>query len=183
MKHALTRIVSKVLTAGPGGEAGRKEGVKWAVGGMATLLSGQKLAALTMFARGFGQLERGWRERHPEFQGDFKARVDAAITFYEATHQNPVNRQLHLVGIPMIVGGAVGLIASPSFSPPWIASAGAFTAGWALNIVGHAAFEKNAPAFADDPLSFIVGPIWDARQMLARGKDLLGRPKAATAAA
>lgn len=179
MKSTLTRIVSKVLAAGPGGEEGRKAGIKWAVGGMATLLSGQKVAALTMFARGFGQLERAWRERNPEFQGDLRARIDAAIAFYESTHQNKVNRQLHLIGIPMVVGGAVGLIATPSFSPPWIASAGAFTAGWALNIVGHAAFEKNAPAFADDPLSFLVGPLWDARQMFARGKQALGRSEAA----
>ena len=175
MKLKLIESVSRVLQAGQGGEAGRKEGIKWAVGGMATLLTGQKTAALGMFARGFAQLERGWREKHPEFQGDFKARVAESVRFYESTHQNGVNRQLHLIGIPMIVGGAIGLLATPSFSPPWLASAGAFTAGWALNIVGHAAFEKNAPAFADDPLSFIVGPLWDARQVVA---GLTGKGKA-----
>ncbi len=181
MKSTLVKLIGKALGAGPGGEAGRQEGLKWAVGGMTTLLSGQKLAALSMFARGLGQLERGWRERHPEFQGDLKARVEAAIAFYDATHQHPINRKLHLVGIPMILGGAVGLIATPALSPPWLASAGAFTAGWALNIVGHAVFEKNAPAFADDPLSFVVGPIWDAQQLLARGKAFLGARAAGTA--
>ena len=40
--------------------------------------------------------------------------------------------------------------------------------GWAFNIVGHAVYEKNAPAFADDPLSFIAGPAWDLQQMLAK---------------
>lgn len=166
----IAKTLKRALQAGPGGEAGRKEGLRWAVGGMSTLLTGQKGAALAMFARGFGQLERYWREQHPEFKGDFKARVAESIRFYESTHQNPVNRQLHLIGIPMIVGGAAGLLATPSFSPLWFGAAGAFTAGWALNILGHAAFEKNAPAFADDPLSFIVGPLWDARQMLARVK-------------
>jgi len=164
----IANVITRALQAGPGGEAGRKEGIKWAVGGMATLLTGQKAAALTMFARGFGRLERAWREKHPEFQGDLKARVAESVRFYEATHQNGVNRQLHLVGIPMIVGGAVGLLTTPSFSPFWFGAAGAFTAGWALNILGHAAFEKNAPAFADDPLSFIVGPLWDARQMITK---------------
>lgn len=170
----LVKTMTRMLQAGAGGEAGRKEGIKWAVGGMATLLTGQKGAALGMFARGFAQLERSWRENHPEFTGNFKARVKESIRFYESTHQNGINRQLHLIGIPMIVGGAAGLLAAPSFSPIWFGAAGVFTAGWALNIVGHAAFEKNAPAFADDPLSFIVGPLWDARQMIARvrGQDV-----------
>jgi hypothetical protein len=176
MKNTVVNLVTRVLTAGAGGEASRKEGLKWAVGGMATLLSGQKAAAVTMFARGVGQLERAWRERHPEHPEGLKARLDASVAFYASTHQHPINRQLHLVGIPLILGGAVGLLATPSFSPPWFASAGAFTTGWALNIVGHVAFEKNAPAFADDPLSFVAGPLWDAGQLLASARErLMGR--------
>ena len=42
----------------------------------------------------------------------------------------------------------------------------AFPAGWALNLVGHAAFEKRAPAFSDDGLSFVAGPVWDLQQLL-----------------
>jgi len=166
----IANTIKRALQAGPGGAAGRKEGIKWAVGGMSTLLTGQKAPALVMFARGFAQLEKSWRENHPEFQGSFKDRAAESVRFYEATHQNGINRQLHLIGIPMIVAGAAGLLVTPSFSPLWFGAAGAFTAGWALNIVGHVAFEKNAPAFADDPLSFIVGPLWDVKQMFSGKK-------------
>ena len=43
---------------------------------------------------------------------------------------------------------------------------GAFATGWALNIVGHQLFEKRAPAFSDDGLSFIAGPVWDLQEVL-----------------
>lgn len=176
--HALGRIsqrvagpaarVAAILEAGPGGEAGRKEGEKWAIAGMATLLTGNKPAALTMFARGVALLERGWRERHPEFQGGFKERVAESVRFYEETHRHPTNRLLHQVGIPMIVGGAAGLILAPAYRPLWLASAGSFALGWGLNIIGHSRFEKNRPAFSADPLSFMTGPLWDVRQLFAK---------------
>ena len=135
-----------------------------AVAGGAALLTGQKLSAVAMFGRGVYGLEKQWRGRHPEFRGDFKARWAAATSFYEQTHTDPTNRTLHMVGIPLILGGAVGLLASPRYSPPWVLAAGAFVGGWALNLVGHAKYEKNSPAFAEDPLSFVAGPVWDARQ-------------------
>jgi uncharacterized membrane protein YGL010W len=37
-----------------------------------------------------------------------------------------------------------------------------------LNFIGHGKYEKNAPAFADDPLSFIAGPVWDFQQILRK---------------
>ena len=36
--------------------------------------------------------------------------------------------------------------------------------------MGHAAFEKNAPAFKDDPLSFLAGPVWDLQQFIGKRK-------------
>ena len=166
--------IMRLLEAGKGGEEGRREGIKWAVGGMATLLTGQKAAALGMFARGVAQLERSWRERHPDFAGGLRERVAESVRFYEETHAHPMNRRLHQIGIPMIVGGAAGLLLAPSFSPPWFASAGLFAIGWGLNIVGHSAYEKNRPAFSADPLSFITGPLWDVKQTLGDGR--LGGP-------
>ena len=47
-----------------------------------------------------------------------------------------------------------------------------------MNIVGHAVFEKNRPAFADDPLSFLAGPVWDLGQV----KGLVRRKAPAMAA-
>jgi hypothetical protein len=142
-------------------------------GGMLALVFGQKKSALGMFGAGVWGLEQQWRARHPEFVGGRRERWAQAVKFYEATHGHPVNRWLHIVGIPMIVGGAAGLLAFKPYRPLWFASAGSFTAGWALNFVGHGVFEKKAPAFKDDPLSFIAGPAWDLQQVF--GQQVWGR--------
>ena len=139
--------------------------VALAAGGMATVMFGGKLVGLGMFLKGAYNLEQHWREAHPNFDGDWGDRWQEAIEFYEATHCNPTNRRLHVIGIPMIVGGAAGLLLLTPFRPTWFAAATLFGAGWVLNIIGHAGFEKNAPAFADDPLSFIAGPVWDLQQL------------------
>lgn len=134
-------------------------------GGMAALLCGQKVLGLGMFGKGALGIEALWRERHPEFDGTLEERWQKALEFYEETHQHDTNRTLHVIGIPMILGGAAGLILFTPFGPRWLASAGSFTAGWVLNFVGHGVYEKKAPAFTDDPLSFLAGPIWDLQQL------------------
>jgi hypothetical protein len=145
-------------------------GVALSVAGMGALCAGFKLTALSLFGAGVRQLEKDWRTRHPEFTGDAAERWQQSLSFYRDTHQNSTNRTLHLIGIPLIVGGAVGLFASKPLSPVtgllWAGSLSAFATGWALNLVGHAAFEKRAPAFSDDGLSFIAGPVWDLQQLL-----------------
>ena len=147
-------------------------GVSLAVGGMAALCFGFKRSALSMFAAGVTQLEQDWRDRHPEFRGGPAERWQQALEFYRQTHVNPVNRKLHIVGIPLIVGGAAGLLVARPFSPVsggiWLGSLAAFSGGWALNILGHAVYEGRAPAFSEDGLSFIAGPVWDLQQVLKR---------------
>jgi hypothetical protein len=137
------------------------------VSGMGLLLTGQKLGALALFGSGLKTLEAQWRERHPECE-TLEERWRQALEFYDKTHQNEINRLLHTAGIPMILGGAIGLLLSSPLSPPWFGSAGFFGLGWLLNIIGHTAFEKNRPAFAEDPLSFIAGPIWDFQRLIER---------------
>ena len=143
----------------------KKRNVAYAGAGMLGVLAGQKITGLALFAKGLHGLEQEWRKAHPEFEGGVVARWDKAIEFYEATHENGVNRRLHIIGIPMIVGGAAGLLLFSPFRPFWFVSASSFTAGWVLNFIGHGAFEKKAPAFADDPLSFLAGPVWDFKQL------------------
>lgn len=133
--------------------------------GFAALLAGKRPMALSLFAAGFKGLEDRWRENHPEFDGDWKERWALAEAFYEETHRDETNRWLHIVGIPIIVGGTAGLLFARPRSGTWWASFGAFSFGWALNFVGHGVFEKAAPAFADDPLAFIAGPVWDFKQV------------------
>lgn len=146
-------------------------------GGMGALLAGRKVIGLGLFAKGFYGLERRWREERA-FDGTWAERWERSVAFYEATHTHPVNRTLHRVGIPMIVAGAAGLLAYPAYRPLWAASAGLFTVGWGLNFVGHGLYEKNAPAFADDPLSFLAGPMWDLQQL--RGDAARRGPSAVT---
>ena len=134
-------------------------------GGMAMLLTGSKLAALSMFARGAFGLERRWREQHPDVPRTWEARWAEAVRFYEQTHQHPTNRTLHRIGIPMIVGGLGALLVGRPFRPLWTLGALSFSAGWALNFIGHGFYERRAPAFQDDPLSFLAGPVWDWKQM------------------
>jgi len=136
--------------------------------GMGALLTGQKIPALVLFGKGFAGIEKHWRAAHPDFDGNLEDRWQEAIRFYEATHQEKTNRKLHIVGIPMILGGAAGLLLFSPFRPLWFVAASSFTAGWILNFVGHGLYEKNAPAFADDPLSFLAGPVWDFRQLFQK---------------
>jgi uncharacterized membrane protein YGL010W len=43
--------------------------------------------------------------------------------------------------------------------PLWL-SASAFVFGWAVQFVGHAAFEHRSPAFVRNLLHLLVGPAW-----------------------
>jgi uncharacterized membrane protein YGL010W len=138
---------------------------------MGALCFGFKRAALTLFGAGIRTLERDWRSRHPEFNGGVGERWQAALEFYRQTHQNQKNRLMHVIGIPLIVGGAAGLFASRPLSPVsgglWLGSLAAFGGGWALNLAGHAMHEHRAPAFSEDGLSFLAGPVWDLQQLLS----------------
>ena len=81
---------------------------------------------------------------------------------YRNDHQNPVNRALHTVGIPMIVASLPIL----PFNP--LLGASMFVFGWILQFVGHA-FEGKAPSFFSDPRFLLVGPMWFVRKL--RGQE------------
>ncbi len=166
-------MIGRIIEAasGPLTSSRRNRGVALTAAGMVGLMTGSKLGALGLAARGLRDIEAEWRAAHPDFDGGAAERWQRAIDFYAATHTNPTNRALHMVGIPIVVGGFTGLLVWPRYSPPWIVSAGAWTVGWGLNFVGHAFYERNAPAFADDPLSFVAGPVWDLMQL----RDTLAR--------
>ena len=158
-------MLEKILALVP---EGKSRYVAYAAGGMAALLAGRKVIALGFFGKGVTGLEEEWRKAHPEFSGGLDDRWQSAVSFYEATHGNDMNRKLHVLGIPMIVGGAAGLLLFSPYRPLWFLSASSFSIGWVLNFVGHGIFEKKAPAFADDPLAFLAGPVWDLKQFLAK---------------
>src|SRR3954470_22263069 len=105
-------------------------GVALSVAGMGALCAGFKLSALSLFGAGIKLLEKDWRARHPEFVGNAAERWPASLSFYREPHRDGTNRALHLVGIPLILGGATGLFVSKPLSPVrgalWAASLGAF---------------------------------------------------------
>lgn len=72
---------------------------------------------------------------------------------YKSKHKHPMNRLTHSIGIPMIV------ISLPLFFLNWRWALALFIVGWILQFIGHA-FEGNQPAFFQNPLYLLIGPLW-----------------------
>jgi uncharacterized membrane protein YGL010W len=89
------------------------------------------------------------------------------IAEYGASHQHPVNRLCHTLGIPMIAGAVVLSVAGLVAHVLWIPGAALFVAGWILQFVGHA-FERKPPEFIKDWRFLLVGLRWWAAKL--RGK-------------
>jgi uncharacterized membrane protein YGL010W len=79
---------------------------------------------------------------------------DEWIAQYATSHQHPVNRACHTVGIPLIVVSIV--LAAAGF---WRTSLGLFVLGWIFQFVGHA-FEGKPPEFFHDWRFLLVGLRW-----------------------
>lgn len=84
--------------------------------------------------------------------------LKAMLEKYRQDHQNPVNKALHTVGIPMIVGSLLILPINP------LLAVGMFVLGWILQFVGHA-FEGKMPSFFSDPRFLLVGPMWFVKKL------------------
>jgi len=81
------------------------------------------------------------------------------IRQYAESHQHPLNRRLHTLGIPMIVVALVLALAAwlwPGLG--WLAAA-LFVTGWLLQFVGHAV-EGKPPEFFKDWRFLFVGLRW-----------------------
>jgi len=81
------------------------------------------------------------------------------IAQYAGSHQHPVNRMCHTVGIPLIVISIAGLLVSVFVHGIWPYAAGMFALGWILQFVGHA-FEGKPPEFFRDWRFLLVGVRW-----------------------
>ena len=90
--------------------------------------------------------------------------IDAWIERYQRDHTHPINRATHMIGIPMIL---VSLLVV-WFAPWW--GLGLFTAGWALQFLGHA-FEGKPPSFLSDPRFLVVGAAWYIQKLSGRSND------------
>jgi uncharacterized membrane protein YGL010W len=89
------------------------------------------------------------------------------IARYATSHQHPVNRACHTLGIPLIVLSIVLAIVSPFVSGLWIVALTLFVVGWILQFVGHA-FEGKPPEFFHDWRFLFVGLRWWVAKMRGR---------------
>jgi uncharacterized membrane protein YGL010W len=81
------------------------------------------------------------------------------VARYARSHQHPVNRMCHTLGIPTIlVSVAVSLIGF-RYHRLWAWALGLFVMGWVLQFVGHA-FEGKPPEFFKDWRFLFVGVRW-----------------------
>jgi len=81
------------------------------------------------------------------------------IARYTQSHQNPVNRVCHTIGIPLIA------LSIPLFGIAlfvhgfWPVPLSLFVVGWAFQFIGHA-FEGKPPEFFKDWRFLFVGLRW-----------------------
>jgi len=84
------------------------------------------------------------------------------IAQYSQSHQHPVNRFCHTIGIPMIVTSiAIGVVGF------WRTALVLFVLGWIFQFVGHA-FEGKPPEFFRDWRFLLVGLRWWVAKMRGR---------------
>lgn len=89
---------------------------------------------------------------------------DEWIAEYAESHQHPVNRFTHTLGIPMIVLSIIVLPISFFISYVWIAALSLFVIGWLLQFIGHY-FEGKPPEFFKDYRFLFVGTRWWLKKM------------------
>lgn len=81
------------------------------------------------------------------------------IAQYAESHQHPVNRFCHTIGIPLIAGSLplfVLLLLKPNL---WPLPLSMFVTGWILQFVGHG-FEGKPPEFFKNWRFLFVGLRW-----------------------
>ena len=92
---------------------------------------------------------------------------DEWIRQYATSHQHPVNRICHTLGIPMIVLSLALVPFAMWAGLSWWVPAGLFTFGWMLQFVGHA-FEGKPPEFFSDWRFLLVGVRWWLAKMAGK---------------
>jgi uncharacterized membrane protein YGL010W len=92
---------------------------------------------------------------------------DEWIRQYAQSHQHPVNRFCHTIGIPLIAASILVLVAAFFVKNLWWASLSMFVVGWIFQFIGHA-FEGKPPEFFRDWRFLFVGLRWWAAKIRGR---------------
>lgn len=69
-------------------------------------------------------------------------------------------------GLGLAMGAVIAGMAWAGLSLPLWAVWAAFLLGTVLQAVGHAVYEKRSPAFADNLIHVLVGPMWVLKEVL-----------------
>lgn len=91
------------------------------------------------------------------------------IRAYAQSHQHPVNRACHTVGIPLVTLSLLVLLAAPLGHGLWRLGLFLFAVGWFVQFLGHAV-EGKPPEFFKDWRYLLVGLRWWLLKV--RGRDL-----------
>lgn len=67
------------------------------------------------------------------------------------------------LAMALVLAGMAGL---SSHLPVWAAPA-AFVLGWIFQFIGHGVYEKRSPAFAQNLIHVLVGPLWVLEEILS----------------
>jgi len=81
------------------------------------------------------------------------------IAQYSQSHQNPVNRFCHTIGIPLIALSIPLFVGAAVLRRFWAVPVTLFVVGWIFQFVGHA-FEGKPPEFFHDWRFLFVGLRW-----------------------
>jgi len=93
---------------------------------------------------------------------------DEWIAQYAGSHQHPVNRFCHTVGIPLIALSLPLFVVALFVHGWWVIPVTLFVVGWLFQFVGHA-FEGKPPEFFHDWRFLFVGLRWWFAKV--RGKE------------
>ena len=84
---------------------------------------------------------------------------DEWIDEYSKSHEHPMNRLTHKIGIPMIALSILLIPFTLFIAKFWIVSLSLFILGWVLQFIGHY-FEGKPPEFFKDYRFLFVGLRW-----------------------
>ncbi len=87
---------------------------------------------------------------------------------YGHSHQHPVNRLFHTIGIPMIAVSLPLFVVAIFVSGFWLVPTALFVVGWIFQFAGHLV-ERNRPEFFHDWRFLFVGLRWWLVKIRRRG--------------
>lgn len=89
------------------------------------------------------------------------------IEEYSHSHQHPINRLCHTLGIPLIVISIALFVVAIFVAGLWKWALALFVVGWVFQFVGHA-FEGKPPEFFRDWRFLFVGLRWWVAKLRGR---------------